>query len=80
MWSVILPALGLTALVLVDRRPVLSWIITIVDEVVWIVYAVVTCQYGFIVTALAYAVVAIGKLRSRPWTRKGRCGNDVQLG
>lgn len=58
-WSWLLMVVGVTGLWLAGRRLWWSWLIGLVSEALWIVYAVVSQQYGFIVFALAYAAVYV---------------------
>ena len=59
MWSWVLAAIGVTGIFLVGRKTIWGWIVLGVNECLWIVYALTTHQYGFIVAALAYAAVYI---------------------
>jgi len=59
MWSWILAAIGITGIYFVGRKTVWGWLVLLVNEVIWIVYATTTKQYGFIVSAIAYAVVYV---------------------
>jgi len=43
----------------VGKKNMLGWLVLLVNECLWIMYALVTKQYGFIVMALAYATVYI---------------------
>lgn len=56
-WSWVLTAVGVTGLFLVSRGYAWAWLVNIAAQALWIVYAVVTAQYGFIVASIAYAVV-----------------------
>lgn len=57
MWSWILSGLGVTGLWLIGRKHWWAWGIAFTNECLWMVYAVVTKQYGFIFGALAYGCV-----------------------
>jgi hypothetical protein len=52
---------------LAGRRLAVGWAVAIVNEVLWIVYAVQTRQWGFIVGALVYIGVF-----ARNWWRWSR--------
>lgn len=55
-WSGLLSAIGLTSLWLLGRQQVRAGaVIGLVDQVVWVVYALLTCQPPFILSALVYA-------------------------
>lgn len=56
-WSLVLAAVGILGLVLAGRRSHWGWFIGLMAQVLWIVYALATVQYGFIVSALAYGAV-----------------------
>jgi len=58
-WSWILAAIGITGIFFVGKKTVWGWLILLVNEFIWIAYAVSTKQYGFIISALAYAAVYI---------------------
>lgn len=57
VWSYSLAAVGIAGIILAGRRNAWGWAIGLGAQVLWIIYAVVTSQYGFIVSALAYAIV-----------------------
>ncbi len=58
-WSWILATIGVTGIFFVGRKTIWGWLILCLYECLWIVYALVTDQYGFIVAAIAYGVVYI---------------------
>jgi len=58
-WSWLLAAVGVTGIFLVGKKVVWAWLILLVNECIWIAYALSTKQYGFIVMATAYAAVYI---------------------
>jgi nicotinamide riboside transporter PnuC len=58
-WSWLLAVIGVTGIFFVGRKTVWGWLVLLVNEAIWIVYAVTTKQYGFIVSAIAYAAVYI---------------------
>jgi nicotinamide riboside transporter PnuC len=59
MWSWVLAVIGVTGIFFVGRKTIWGWHILLVNEILWITYAVITKQYGFIFSALAYGVVYI---------------------
>ena len=59
MWSYVLAAIGVTGIFFVGRRTIWGWFVLLFNEVLWIAYALITNQYGFILSAIAYAVVYI---------------------
>jgi hypothetical protein len=58
-WSWILAVIGVAGIYFVGRKTLWGWFVLLFNEVVWIAYALITKQYGFIVSAIAYAAVYI---------------------
>jgi len=58
-WSWILAAIGVSGIYFVGRKTIWGWLVLLFNEAIWIAYALVTEQYGFIVSAVAYAAVYI---------------------
>ena len=56
-WSYILTAVGVSGVFMAGRKDWRGWAIGILSEILWICYAIVTKQYGFIFGALAYGAV-----------------------
>jgi len=56
-WSYVLAAIGIFGLWLVGRRSAAGWVVGILAQVPWFVFALATDQHGFILTAIAYATV-----------------------
>jgi nicotinamide riboside transporter PnuC len=59
MWSYVLAAIGVTGIFFVGRKTIWGWLILCLNEVLWIIYAVTTKQYGFIFAAIAYGIVYV---------------------
>lgn len=57
LWSYALAAVGILGIYLAGRRSRIGWAVGVGAQALWIVYALVTGQPGFIVSALAYAAV-----------------------
>jgi len=57
-------AVGVTGLWLAGRKSAAGWAIGLGAQVLWIAYAIVTRQWGFIVSAFAY-----GTVYARNWVR-----------
>lgn len=57
IWSLALSALGILGIYLAGRRSAIGWAVGLGAQVLWIVFAVTTGQYGFILSALAYGTV-----------------------
>lgn len=62
-WSYALAVLGVSGLFIAANRPKVGWWFNIVAQVVWLAYAVATRQWGFLLTAVAYAYVYARLLR-----------------
>jgi len=57
--SWVLAAIGVAGIYFIGRKDKWGWNVLLFNEALWITYAIITEQYGFIVSALAYAVVYI---------------------
>ena len=63
VWSYVLAAIGISGLWIAATRPRIGWWFNIVAQTVWLAYAIATRQWGFLLTAVAYAVVYARLLR-----------------
>lgn len=63
LWSWTLAVIGIGALLLAATRPRAGWCLAIAVQALWITYAIVTRQWGFIASALAYAFAYARLLR-----------------
>ncbi len=54
-----LAVIVLAGIYFVGRKTIWGWFVLLFNEVLWIVYAINTDQYGFIFSALAYALVYV---------------------
>ena len=59
MWSYVLAVIGVAGIYFVGRKTIWGWHILLVNEALWITYAIITKQYGFILSAIAYAAVYV---------------------
>jgi hypothetical protein len=59
LWSWALAAIGVVGIYFVGKKTLWGWFVLLFNETLWIIYAIVTQQYGFIVSAIAYAAVYI---------------------
>jgi hypothetical protein len=66
-WSWLLAVIGVAGIFLVGRKTIWGWLVLCVNECLWIFYALATKQYGFIVMAVAYALVYVKSYRQ--WRR-----------
>ncbi len=69
-WSWLLMIFGVTGLYFSGRKFWWGWLISLVSEALWIVYAVTTKQYGFIVFAAVYGAFFIKNARQWYLTEK----------
>lgn len=67
MWSWVLAIVGITGIFIVGKKSIVGWVILLVNENLWVIYAVKTHQYGFIAAAIGYATVYIKNFVS--WSR-----------
>lgn len=67
-WSIALAAVGILGIWLAGRRNLWGWAIGVGAQLLWIVYAIATQQWGFIASALAYGWVY--GLNWRRWSRE----------
>lgn len=56
-WSWLLMSIGLLGLWLAGSQNKYGWTISLFAQILWAAYAVVTEQYGFILSAIAYSYV-----------------------
>lgn len=56
-WSILLAAVGILGLLLAGSKRKVGWLIGLGAQGLWVVYALVTVQYGFILSAAVYAAV-----------------------
>jgi hypothetical protein len=59
IWSWALAVIGVSGIYFVGRKSAWGWWVLVVNEFLWIAYAIKTEQYGFIFSAIAYAIVYI---------------------
>jgi hypothetical protein len=70
LWSWVLTTVGVCGLILAGSKRSIGWAVGLGAQALWIVYAVVTRQWGFIASAIIYGVV-YGRNWQR-WQREGR--------
>ena len=57
IWSFALAAVGILGLYLAGKKNAWGWALGFLVQIPWTYYAIITEQYGFIVSAVAYATV-----------------------
>lgn len=75
-WSFILTAVGIVGLWFAGRKKAWGWAIGLGAQVLWLAYAIVTVQYGFILSAFAYGFVYSKNFIL--WRREKREENERQ--
>jgi hypothetical protein len=58
-WSYLLAGLGVTGLTIAASRPRIGWWVNLGAQVPWLVYAVVTRQWGFVAASVAYTAAYV---------------------
>ncbi|GAA4007373.1 hypothetical protein GCM10022631_19070 [Deinococcus rubellus] len=56
-WSWVLPILGVTALYASGSGKRWGWLVGFAGQLLWIVYALLSQQYGFLLSAAAFAAI-----------------------
>ena len=59
----VLAVIGVSGIYFVGRKTLWGWFVLLFNETLWTVYCLVTKQYGFIVSAVAYGLVYIKSYR-----------------
>jgi hypothetical protein len=59
MWSWVLAVIGCTGIFFVGRKTLWGWLLLMFNECLWVAYAIVTHQYGFIVASITYSAVYV---------------------
>lgn len=57
IWSILLSVIGVVGLFLAGSKNKIGWFIGLGAQVLWFIFAIVTAQYGFILSAVAYGWV-----------------------
>lgn len=57
IWSFVLAAVGIAGIYLAGRKSKWGWGLGLFAQILWVVFALTTSQYGFILTAVAYGAV-----------------------
>lgn len=70
IWSWVLTAVGVFGLFLAGRKVWWAWFVGLGAQALWLTYAIVTDQWGFVVSAFAYGGVYLKN--GRAWAREHR--------
>lgn len=66
-WSWVLTIVGLIGFFLAGKKVWWCWYVNIANQVIWVTYAIITEQWGFLIGAIAYTWVFTQNAYS--WTR-----------
>lgn len=62
IWSFVLAAVGIAGIYLAGKKSKWGWGLGLFAQILWVVFALTTAQYGFILTAVAYGAVYLKNL------------------
>lgn len=57
IWSFILAGIGIFGIYLAGKKNKIGWAVGFFAQVLWVIYGLVTKQYGFIISACAYGFI-----------------------
>ncbi len=57
VWSIVLASIGILGLYLAGSKNKVGWAVSFGAQLLWFIFAIVTKQYGFILSAVAYGWV-----------------------
>lgn len=57
IWSILLAVIGILGLYLAGSKNLWGWVVSFGAQLLWIIFAITTGQYGFILSAVAYGWV-----------------------
>lgn len=57
LWSYLLGVVGLVGFILAGRRVWWSWYVNLACQGLWFAYAIITSQFGFLISSIVYAFV-----------------------
>jgi hypothetical protein len=63
-FSWVLATFGITGMVIAGRKIWWGWLVNLANEILWIIFAVTTRQYGFILMAIGYGAVYANNMRT----------------
>jgi len=69
-WSWLLSVVGAAGVILTGKKDWRGWVVGVVSEILWFIYAIITKQYGFIFGCILYTGVFIKNLNS--WLKEYR--------
>jgi hypothetical protein len=63
MWSWVLAIVGCIGIFFVGKKTVWGWPVLMLNECLWVIYALTTHQYGFILASVGYGTIYIKSYR-----------------
>lgn len=57
IWSVVLSLIGILGIYLAGSKNIIGWVVGLFAQILWIIFALTTGQYGFLLSAAAYGSV-----------------------
>jgi hypothetical protein len=63
-FSWVLATVGVTGMVIAGRKIWWGWLFNLANEILWVIFAVITKQYGFILMAIGYSAVYANNARN----------------
>ena len=57
IWSIVLSVIGVLGIYLAGRKSKWGWGLGLAAQVLWVLFALTTAQYGFLLSAVAYGTV-----------------------
>lgn len=67
MWSWLLSITGILGMYLAGKRLAVGWLVGLLSEALWLIYAIVTKQWGFLLGVAAYSYVFYANWRA--WSK-----------
>ena len=76
VWSIVLSVIGVLGIYIAGSKNVVGWLLGFFAQILWLIFALTTEQYGFILSALAYGWV-YGRNYLK-WRREQEEPNDAR--
>ena len=61
-WSWVLSCIGGFGIYLAGKKDWRGWAVGIISEVLWLAYAIITRQYGFVFGSILYSTILVNNL------------------
>lgn len=76
LWSYLLASIGILGIYLAGRKSKWGWAVGLFAQTLWIAFALVTKQYGFIISAVAYGLIYAKNFVSWAELRDDGCSEE----